>query len=66
MNQEQQMLIQDIMTGKISRKDIPAYAAANDPKLRGLMRGDRPFVGANSNISFEELSATNKPESIKS
>ena len=65
MNQEQQMLIQDIMAGKITRKDIPAYAAAKDPNLRGLMR-DRTFIGANSHISFEELSNSNKPESFKS
>ena len=39
------------MSGKITRKDIPAYAgAAAAQKMHGL--ADRTFIGANSAISF--------------
>ena len=56
-------MIQDIMNGKLTRKDIPAYAAQSQA-FRGFV--DRTFVGANSAISFEELSASEKAGSASS
>lgn len=53
------------MSGKISRKEISAYAATqHGPNFRGF--ADRTFVGANSAISFEELSASEKNGSVSS
>ena len=63
LNYEQQKLLQDIAAGKITSKDIPAYVAQNS-NFRGLT--DRTFLGANSNISFEELSASERAGSVKS
>ena len=58
------MLVQDMASGRLSRRDIPLYASQN-PNFRGL--GDRTFVGANSHISFEELSASDRQnESVRS
>lgn len=63
LNQEQSQLLLDVIEGKISRKDIAGYQESN-PQLRGLY--DRTFVGANSAISFEELSASEKAGSVRS
>ena len=60
---EQQMFLQDMAAGRIMRKDIPKYMVQN-PNFKGL--GERTFLGANSHISFEELSASDRHESIRS
>lgn len=51
--------------GRITRKDIPQYSHSRaDSGFRGLV--DRTWLGANSNISFEELSASGGAKSIAS
>ena len=58
--------MEDIMAGRISVQEIRRNqaAAAQTGRLRGMP--DRSFIGANSAISFEELSASREPESLRS
>ena len=57
--------MEDIMAGRISVQEIRKnQAAAQSNRLRNVP--DRSFVGANSAISFEELSASREPESLRS
>ena len=58
--------MEDIMAGRISVQEIRRNqaAAAQTGRLRGMQ--DRSFIGANSAISFEELSASREPESLRS
>ena len=53
----------DISTGKLKRADLPQ---ATQQLMQGLcgLGNDRTFVGANSHISFEELSSHAGNESI--
>ena len=59
-------MIEDIAAGRLTRKDIPAYAAAVGHGQNFGRFVDRTFVGANSAISFEELSASEKAGSVSS
>lgn len=57
-------LLNDIASGKVQKRDLPN--AFHQIMLEsGVPLDDRTFVGANSNISFEELSSKQENESLK-
>ena len=54
----------DISTGKLRRRDLPAAAQELMQSMGMWGLNDRTYVGANSHISFEELSSQAGNESM--